>query len=84
MADHSRRYDVAALKEALAQDPRTAELGIGVRIDGNELFLEGAVTTEHHRLLIEAVCQETVPGVRIHDDIVIDDDTAASRRERLS
>ena len=31
------QYDVAALRRALAEDPRTAELGVHVRIRGDQL-----------------------------------------------
>lgn len=63
------QYTVAHLRRALAEDPRTAELGVQVTIRGDVVVLGGEVSSEECRTAIETVIREQVPDARVHNDI---------------
>ncbi|UGT60957.1 BON domain-containing protein [Nocardia asteroides] len=63
------QYTVAHLRRALAEDPRTAELGIGVTIRGEVVVLGGEVSSAECRDMIEAVIREQLPEATVHNDI---------------
>lgn len=66
---HPPHYDVAHLADRLAQDPRTAELGIRARIHGDGLYLEGEVNSEEQKRLIGEVAHEQLPALALHNDL---------------
>lgn len=63
------QYDVAELRRALAEDPRTAELGVQVRIRGDQLFLTGDVACPQRRAAIAEVAAEHSDGLALHNEI---------------
>ncbi|MEV0291937.1 BON domain-containing protein [Nocardia sp. NPDC050710] len=63
------QYLVAQLHRALAEDPRTAELGVQVTIRGDVVALDGEVNTPELKRQIEAVVREQLPDSVIHNDI---------------
>lgn len=65
------QYDVAALRRALAEDPRTAELGVHVRIRGDQLFLSGDVACEQRRAAVAEVAAEHADGLVLHNEVHI-------------
>jgi hypothetical protein len=65
------QYDVAALRRALAEDPRTAELGVHVRIRGDHLFLSGDVACEQRRAAVAEVAAEHADGLLLHNEVHI-------------
>lgn len=65
------QYDVAALRRALAEDPRTAELGVHVRIRGDQLFLSGGVACEQRRAAVAEVAAEHADGLVLHNEVHI-------------
>ena len=66
-------YQEAHLAEALATDPRVAELGIVVRMDGDAVFLEGMVSTGDRRTAVEEFVRERLPEARIENLIVVNE-----------
>jgi osmotically-inducible protein OsmY len=79
------QYEVAHLQETLAQDPRTAELGIHVRIRGHEVFLQGRVASAEVRDAAGEIVAARLPDARVHNDLQVHDASAAARSpEELS
>jgi osmotically-inducible protein OsmY len=62
-------YQAARVSRALAEDDRTAELGIRVSVRGDAIMLSGDVTCEHRRHDIEQVLHEVAADMRVHNDI---------------
>jgi osmotically-inducible protein OsmY len=77
------QYAAARLHEALAKDPRIAELGIRVTVRPGEVFLRGEVLTEERRDRIAAVVAELAPDLTIHNDVRVVDCAEPTGRERL-
>jgi osmotically-inducible protein OsmY len=61
----------ARIKDRLAEDARTVELGIDVDIHDDVVVLRGQVATARRRALIEAVAREAASGLRIANDIIV-------------
>lgn len=69
-------YLAAELHRALAEDPRTAEQGVQVRIRGDVVVLDGEVSTAQRRQLLEDVVHDIAPDLPIHNDVHV---TATAR-----
>ncbi|WP_068056601.1 BON domain-containing protein [Nocardia xishanensis] len=78
------QYLVARLRRALAEDPRTAELGVQVTIRGEVVVLDGEVTSAQRKQQMEQVVREQLPGVVIHNDVRVMVPTAPTGTEHLS
>ncbi|MBF6221659.1 BON domain-containing protein [Nocardia abscessus] len=63
------QYLVARLRRALAEDPRTAELGVQVTIRGDVVVLGGEVSSEQRKQQMETIVREQLPSARIHNDV---------------
>ncbi|MFI6043784.1 BON domain-containing protein [Nocardia sp. NPDC051321] len=63
------QYLVAHLRRALAEDPRTAELGIHVTIRGDTVVLDGEVGTEERKQVLETIVREQLPHAQLHNDV---------------
>ncbi|BDU06149.1 BON domain-containing protein [Nocardia cyriacigeorgica] len=63
------QYLVARLRRALAEDPRTAELGVQIHIRGDVVVLDGEVTSAERKQRLEDTVRELVPGARIHNEV---------------
>lgn len=77
------QYTVAHLRRALAEDPRTAELGIGVTIRGAVVVLGGEVSSTECREMIETVVREQLPEATVHNDIRVVPPVAPDGAETL-
>lgn len=77
------QYDVAALRRALAEDPRTAEMGVHVRIRGDQLFLSGEVACEHRRDAVAEVAAEHADGLVLHNEVRVVRTDPPTEREDL-
>lgn len=62
-------YQAARVHRALAEDPRTAELGVRVTVRGDAILLSGDVECEHRREEIETVLREIASDMRVLNDI---------------
>jgi hypothetical protein len=83
MTDESPQYRVAHVRRALAEDPRTAEMGVRVNVRGDHVHLSGEVATEQRRAELEQVLGELVPEVELHNDVRVSDIREPARREEL-
>lgn len=79
MADVLPQYEVAHLHEILARDPRTAELGIHVRIRGHEVFLQGRVASPEVREAAGQIVTEQLPDARVHNDLQVHNQGSSAR-----
>ncbi|KZM74287.1 nucleotidyltransferase family protein [Nocardia terpenica] len=77
------QYLEANLRRAFAEDPRTAELGIGVDIQGDAVELRGEVDTAHRRRQLEDIVHEQAPKLQVYNSIRVTDRTAPTTGERL-
>jgi osmotically-inducible protein OsmY len=78
------QYLVQRLRRALAQDPRTAELGVQVKVRGAVVFLTGEVVTRQRCEQLAQVVAETAPGLTVHNDVHVVPARAPDGREELS
>lgn len=62
------QYLVARLRRALAEDPRTAELGVAVVVRGRDVFLTGEVSSGALHGAITEVVDEAAPQLRVHNE----------------
>ncbi|MGI5220004.1 BON domain-containing protein [Nocardia sp. CA-290969] len=69
-------YLAAEIHRALAEDPRTSEQGVQVRIRGDVVVLDGEVSTAARRRLLEEVVHDIAPELPIHNDVHV---TATAR-----
>jgi osmotically-inducible protein OsmY len=83
VTDESPQYRVAHLRRALAEDPRTAEMGVRVNVRGDHVHLSGEVTTEQRRSELETVLAEVAPDVVVSNDVRVADTREPGRREEL-
>ena len=67
------QYLVARLTRALAEDPRTAELGVHVTVRGDHVHLTGEVTCAARKAEVERVVAEHLTGELVHNDVLIAD-----------
>ncbi|WP_239155003.1 BON domain-containing protein [Amycolatopsis sp. FDAARGOS 1241] len=63
------QYLVARLSRALAEDPRTAELGVHVTVRGDHVHLTGEVTCASRRDELARVVAEHLTGELVHNDV---------------
>ncbi|MGY4099885.1 BON domain-containing protein [Nocardia sp. R16R-3T] len=78
------QYTVAHLRRALAEDPRTAELGVQVTIRGDVVVLGGEVSSIERKLQMEKVVREQLPRARIHNDVHVTPPCAPGAAEALA
>jgi hypothetical protein len=83
MAHDAPQYAAARVQRALAEDERTNEQGIRVDIRGDQVFLRGQVTAEERREKVALVARETVPGMRIHNEITVVEVREPGKEEHL-
>lgn len=74
---------LARLRRALAEDQRTAELGIHVTIRGEVVVLGGEVSSEERKRQLETVVREQLPQARIHNDVYVAHPSAPTDTEAL-
>jgi hypothetical protein len=83
MTDESPQYRVAHLRRALAEDPRTAEMGVRVNVRGDHIHLSGEVATEQRRTELEQVLADVAPDMVVSNDVRVADTREPVRGEEL-
>lgn len=68
-------YALRHIEERLAEDERTAELGIHVEERGSRLFLRGCVSAEERRDAVLVVVRELCPGREVVDEMSCSEST---------
>jgi hypothetical protein len=66
-ADVPDEYLVAHAGEALATDPRTAELELDIQVDGREVVVTGTVATPERQAAVGEVVAKALPGREIRN-----------------
>jgi len=66
---HLPQYRAAWLRHVLAEDPRTAEMGVRVTVRGDAVLLTGDVAGEQRRAEIEQLVHELVPDAAVLNDL---------------
>ena len=64
----SLEYLRAHLEDALATDPRIAQGGLRVAIEGDGLLITGSVPAQERRDAVSIVAAEIAPGFRVRND----------------
>lgn len=67
--DEPPQYRAARLHRALAEDARTAELGVLVTVRGADVYVTGTVSSPGHRDELDEVLQEREPAARVHNEV---------------
>ncbi|MFE0024443.1 nucleotidyltransferase family protein [Amycolatopsis sp. NPDC059021] len=83
--DHGEapQYLVARLTKALAEDPRTAELGVHVTVRGDHVHLTGEVTCAERRAEIDEVVHEHLANELVHNNVLVADVREPSHIEEI-
>ena len=76
-------YLVAHAQEALANDPRTAELELDVAVDRGVVVLSGTVATPERQAAVAGVVGNALPGRTVRNLTGVEDHTAAPVVETL-
>lgn len=71
------------LADALVSDPEVGELGLQVRIQGQDLFVSGTVSTAARRRRVGQLMAELAPHLEVHNDTVVAEAPAPRGEERL-
>ncbi|WP_019813460.1 BON domain-containing protein [Saccharomonospora saliphila] len=62
-------YRAARLRRTLAEDTRTAELGIQVSVRGEHVYLSGSVASAACKESLDTVLLEREPALAVHNDV---------------
>jgi hypothetical protein len=81
--DVPEEYLVAHAGEALAADPRTAELELDISIDGQEVVVTGTVATPERQAATGEVVARALPGREVRNLTTVEDEAAAPFVETL-
>jgi Uncharacterised nucleotidyltransferase len=82
-ADVPDEYLVAHANEALATDPRTAELELDVAVDGREVVVTGTVATPERQAAVADVVAKALPGREVRNLTGVEGDPAEPYVETL-
>ncbi|SDW50851.1 Uncharacterised nucleotidyltransferase [Amycolatopsis xylanica] len=77
------QYLVAHLTKAIAEDPRTAELGVRVTVRGDHVHLSGEVACENRKAELDAVVRDYVSTELVHNDVRVSDSREPTHHEDL-
>ncbi len=76
-------YRVARLHRILAEDPRTAELGVTVTVRGEHVYLSGTVASTQCKQTLSRVLEETDPGTSAYNEVRVVEVGEPAEREEL-
>ena len=76
-------YLVAHAGEALATDPRTAELELDVRVEGREVVVSGTVATPERQAAVGEIVARALPGREVRNRTRVEDRAAEPAVETL-
>jgi osmotically-inducible protein OsmY len=83
MSDDAPQYAATRLQQALAEDPRTTELGIKVTVRPGQVYLRGDVMTAERRDRLTEVVTELAPDLQVHNDVRVVEVDEPIERETL-
>lgn len=64
-------YVAGQVERALAEDPRTHELGVRVEVHGDAVILHGEVAGEERRRLVGEVAAQEVPRLIVRNQVTV-------------
>jgi uncharacterized membrane protein len=64
-------YDAGTIERALAEDPRTHELGIRADVRDDVVYLRGEVACEERRQLIADVVADAAPHLTVRNEVAV-------------
>ncbi len=76
-------YLAQRLRDALADDPRVGELGIGVTVVDGHVYLSGEVATHERQQAVAAVAAEVLPDHEVHNGVEMTSWSEADGMEML-
>jgi osmotically-inducible protein OsmY len=76
-------YVAGTIERALAEDPRTHELGIRADIRNDVVYLRGEVAGEERRQLITEVVAEVAPHLTVRNEVSVAEVHPPGQEERL-
>lgn len=82
--DEAPHYVAGRIERALAEDPRTHELGIHADVRGGMVYVRGEVAGERRRQLIGEVVRAVAPGLTIRNEVTVADIRPPGQEETLS
>lgn len=71
MTDEPEQYLAARLRRAIAEDPRTTEMGVRITVRGGTALLSGDVASPERRAELEAVIHDVAPELTVLDDVKV-------------
>jgi hypothetical protein len=77
-------YLIERVREALAHDPRVAELGISVAVTGDAVLLTGDVATAERREAVAEVVEPLLEGRTLHNGVTVASLAEVDQREELA
>jgi osmotically-inducible protein OsmY len=83
MAGEPDAYLVERIREALAHDPRVAELGVSVTVAGDNVLLTGNVATAERRAAVDAIVAPLVGDKILHNGMTVAELSEAETHETL-
>ena len=84
MSAEPEAYFVERLREALAHDPRVAELGVSVRMAGGRVFLSGEVATPERKVAAAEVLGPLLEGRTLENGLTIATLTESDSEEPIA
>lgn len=76
------RYQLLDVERRLAEDPRTAELGVHLVEHGGRLFVRGRVSSEERRRVALEIVREMCVHVEVVDELASAEEGLSSRPGR--
>jgi osmotically-inducible protein OsmY len=64
-------YVAGQVERALAEDPRTHELGVRAEVAGKAVILHGEVAGEERRRLVGEVAAQEVPELTVRNEVTV-------------
>jgi hypothetical protein len=77
-------YLVAHLREALAEDGRTAQQDLKIVVSGNQVVVKGDCQTEERRIAIEEVIHSIAPQIEVSNHVRVAPMSGPDRVEEIS
>jgi hypothetical protein len=81
---NAQQYLAARLRRALAEDPRTSELGVRVIVRGEQVLISGDVASEQRREELATVLAEVAPELHVYNDVRVVAAGEPTRTEELT
>jgi hypothetical protein len=69
--DDAPTYQAARIERALAEDPRTHELGVRVEVESGLVYLRGEVAGGQRRSLVAEVARDTAPELPVRNEVSV-------------